>query len=69
MAMGSLQTSIPHSDGKWVQGRSKPEISYEFLLVRGIQYQYQRKSLISLSGLRRLTAFQLWCLLRHQLAL
>eukprot|EP00956_Cyclotella_meneghiniana_P019203 scaffold32730_cov36-Cyclotella_meneghiniana.AAC.5 len=42
--MGSLQTSILHSDGKWVQRRSKPEISYEFLL-RGIQYQ--RKSLIA----------------------
>eukprot|EP00956_Cyclotella_meneghiniana_P036158 scaffold122435_cov56-Cyclotella_meneghiniana.AAC.1 len=46
-AMGSLQTSILHSDGKWVQGRSQPEISYEFLL-RGIKYQ--RKSLITSSS-------------------
>ena len=34
--MGSLQTSILHSDGKWVQGRSKPEISER----RGMQIAY-----------------------------
>eukprot|EP00956_Cyclotella_meneghiniana_P005115 scaffold6369_cov73-Cyclotella_meneghiniana.AAC.1 len=44
--MGSLQTCILHSDGKWVQGRSKPEISYEFLLrarrSKQIKQQHER---------------------------
>eukprot|EP00956_Cyclotella_meneghiniana_P007560 scaffold10202_cov38-Cyclotella_meneghiniana.AAC.4 len=35
-AMGSLQTSILHSDGKWVQRRSKPEISER----QGMQIAY-----------------------------